>query len=238
MLTEERGGDDSPRRPAEDPRLEQLALLAMQVGARTIATEARTLGAKIASGRYYVACVGQFKRGKSSVLNALLGEPLLPIGVLPVTSVPTVVCHGTQRSARVLLEEGSWRTIELSDLDQYVSEEENPENVKRVAAVEVLLPNDLLGSGMCLVDTPGIGPVFEANTRATQQFVPHIDAAVVVLGSDPPISAEELMLIERISRNVPDAIFVLNRRIVYRRPIARQRRICDSHTFAVPQPSS
>ncbi|MGI8402189.1 MAG: dynamin family protein [Gemmatimonadaceae bacterium] len=194
----------------ENP-LERLASLASMAGVAQIADEARALATRVAEGRFYLACVGQFKRGKSSLLDALLHEVILPIGVVPVTALPTVVRYGTARSARVLLRGSDWRQLEIIDLSSYVSEEENPENEKGVAAIEVFVPSELLATGMCLVDTPGIGSVFEANSAATYELVPHIDAALVVLGADPPISGEELALITRISQRVDDLLFVLNK---------------------------
>jgi Dynamin family len=120
-----------------------------------------------------------------------VGEPILPTGVVPVTAVPTVLRYGNQRTARVLIGD-KWRTIRPEDLAQYVSEEWNPENSKQVAGVEVLLPSPLLASGMCLVDTPGIGSVFCGNTETTKNFIPQVDAAILLVGADPPISGEEL----------------------------------------------
>jgi hypothetical protein len=79
-----------------------------------------------------------------------------------------------------------WEECDPTALAIYVSEEHNPANEKAVAAVEVFVPSPLLRSGMCLVDTPGLGSVSLANTEATRAFVPHIDAALVVLGADPP----------------------------------------------------
>jgi len=64
---------------------------------------------------------------------------------------------------------------------------------------------------MCLVDTPGLGSVFEGNTAVTRGFVPHIDAGLVVLGADPPISADELALVQEIARHSSELIFVLNK---------------------------
>src|SRR5207244_12572453 len=78
----------------------------------------------------------------------------------------------------------------FEDVPLYVTEEHNHENVKGVAVVEVFLPAPLLARGLCLVDTPGIGSTFAANSEVTRAFVPHIDAALVVLGADPPISGD------------------------------------------------
>ena len=96
-------------------------------------------------------------------------------------------------------------------MPQYVSEELNPENQKRVEGVEAFLPSALLASGMCLVDTPGIGSVFSGNTEATQDFIPQIDAAILVVGADPPISGEELALTEAVAANVDQILIVLNK---------------------------
>jgi len=189
-------------------RVEELAGLAW---AHAIEIEARDLLEKSASQLFYVACIGQHKRGKSSLIDALLREPLLPVGVLPVTSIPTIVRQGRDRAARVRLLNGEWRSIEAASLEGYVSERGNPGNVKAVAVVEVFVPNDLLENGMCFVDTPGVGSVFEANTAATREFIPRIDAAIIVLGADPPISREELSLIEMVSLGVRDLIVVLNK---------------------------
>ena len=138
------------------------------------------------------------------------GEPILPRGVVPVTTVPTVLRYGSQRSARVLID-NKWKTIRPEELPQYVSEELNPENQKRVEGVEAFLPSALLASGMCLVDTPGIGSVFSGNTEATQDFIPQIDAAILVVGADPPISGEELALTEAVAANVDQILIVLNK---------------------------
>ena len=64
---------------------------------------------------------------------------------------------------------------------------------------------------MCFVDTPGIGSVFAGNTAATQAFIPHIDAAIVVIGTDPPLSGDELQLVEAVSQDVHELVFVLNK---------------------------
>jgi len=190
--------------------LGQLAKVSEELGEGAIVADVRQLLARINEGRFFVACVGQFKRGKSTLLGALVGEPILPMGVVPVTAVPTVLRYGNQRTARVLIGE-MWRTIPPDDLPQYVSEEWNPENSKQVSGVEVFLPSPLLASGMCLVDTPGIGSVFAGNTETTKDFIPQVDAAILVVGADPPISGEELALIEAVAANVDDILIVLNK---------------------------
>jgi len=192
-------------------RLLRLASLGEELGAPNIADDGRALAARVSEGRFYLACIGQFKRGKSTLINALIGEPVLPVGFIPVTAVPTVIRFGAHPRARVQARDGSWQEIAVSDLNQYVSEEHNPENAKGVTGVEVFVPSALLSTGMCLVDTPGLGSVFTGNTAATQAFIPHIDAALVVVGADPPLAGEELALVEAVGRQVQNLILVLNK---------------------------
>jgi len=202
-----------PQHTAGDRSRDLLAAVsefAAEVGASDIAADALALNERLAEGRFYVACVGQFKRGKSTLLNALVGQPLLPAGVVPITTAVTVLRYGERVQARVRL--GSeWRDIAPSEITAYVSEEQNPANEKGVGIVEVFVPNALLASGMCLVDTPGIGSVIAANTEATKAFVPHVDAALVVIGADPPISGDEVALIEQVAQHVQELILVLNK---------------------------
>jgi len=202
---------ESRANQSDGSRLDTFQRLAMEAGCEPMAADARSLAGRVRAGRFYVVCVGQYKRGKSTLLNALMGERVLPVGVVPLTVVVTILRYGTPRTARVQFADGSWADIEPDAIAEYVTEEKNPENSKGVAVVEVLTPNSLLESGLCLVDTPGIGSVFIDNTEATRAFVPHIDAALVVLGTDPPISAAELVLVEEIARQCPELIFVLGK---------------------------
>lgn len=190
--------------------LYRIAEIARSLGEEAIAVDAVALAERSAEGRFYVACIGQFKRGKSTLLGALVGDPVLPTGVTPITSVPTVVRFGKHKAARVRVD-GKWKSIDPALLHEYVSEESNPENVKRVDGVEVFITSTLLSEGMCLVDTPGIGSVFLGNTEATKAFIPHIDAVIVVVGADPPITADELSLVEAVASEVKDVIVVLNK---------------------------
>ena len=192
-------------------RLLRLSDLAQELGAEPVAEEARELATRVSEGRFYVACVGQFKRGKSTLLNALVGHEVVPTGFVPVTAVPTVIRFGDQPHARVRMRDGAWRDVAMTDLKEYVTEERNPENKRAVDGAEVFVPSPLLSSGMCFVDTPGLGSIFTGNTVTTQAFIPHIDAALVVVGADPPIAGEELALVESIGTQVQDLILIINK---------------------------
>jgi len=84
-------------------RLLRLGRLAQDLGAEPVAEEARELAARVSEGRFYVACVGQFKRGKSTLLNALAGHTVLPTGFVPVTAraLPALRNRSSQGSSIV-----------------------------------------------------------------------------------------------------------------------------------------
>src|ERR1700733_13233896 len=151
---------DIPQPPSQaELALRRLAELARVLGSETVSEEAEEIAARIAQGRIYVACVGQFKRGKSTLLGALVGDRILPTGVVPVTTVPTIVRYGPSKAARVRFHGGSWTAINPENIAQFVSEEQNPENAKGVAGVEVFCDSPLLATGISFVDTPGLGSI-------------------------------------------------------------------------------
>lgn len=207
-LPTQHGANPAVRRTST---LGTLAHVASELDARLVQQQALELEQRVREQRFYVACLGQFKRGKSTLLDALVGAQVLPAGILPVTAVPTIVRHGPQLAARVRMQSGEWKEIRPEELEEYVSEEKNQQNRRGISAVEVFTNSHLLASGMCLVDTPGLGSIFQTNTEATRAFIPHVDAALIVIGADPPLSADELSLVETVSRHVKDLIFVLNK---------------------------
>lgn len=87
LAVEEDGGAETAILADGASRLLHLAELALDSGAEPVAEEARELPARVAEGRFYVACVGQFKRGKSTLINVLIGHEVLPTGFVRVTAV-------------------------------------------------------------------------------------------------------------------------------------------------------
>ncbi len=188
-----------------------LTAIAREAEVPRVAHDASALEDRLRAGRFFVACVGQFKRGKSTLLNALVGDAVLPAGVTPVTSAVTILRYGSRRQATAYYAAGGHDAISIQDIALYVAEEHNHENARGIAVVDVCLPAAILARGLCLVDTPGIGSTFADNTKVTRAFVPHIDAAMIVLGADPPISGDELALVVDVLGQVQASIFVLNK---------------------------
>jgi hypothetical protein len=117
---------------------------------------AARLADRVAAGRFHVAVLGEFKRGKSTVINALVGYPVLPTGVVPCTAVITEVRSGSG-SATVLHLDGTIEPVAVGQIPDFVTETANPENRRGVERVVVAVPGSLLDSGLVIVDTPGVG---------------------------------------------------------------------------------
>jgi small GTP-binding protein len=175
-------------------------------------SECRRVLARLAEDRFNLAIVGQFSRGKSSLMNALLGSEKLPTGILPLTSVITTVTYG--ETEKVLLQREGWtfpQEIRLDQLAEYVTQGHNPGNEKRVVLAEVQLPNELLRLGVHFVDTPGIASAIAANTKTTRQFLPEADAAILVTSFDSPMTEAEVMFLEEVREHVRKIFIVVNK---------------------------
>ena len=184
----------------------------------TIIRKLRFLSERLTTERFQLAVLGQFKRGKSTVLNALLGQPVLPTGVVPVTAIATFLEPATSRRIRVTYGSGKVEEFEAKDsgglrerLTAFVTEEANPRNKLGVARVDVLLPAELLERGVVLIDTPGVGSTLSHNTAAADAVLPECDAALFVVSADPPITEIELEYLARIRKTVARLIVVLNK---------------------------
>ena len=160
------------------------------------AERALRLAERSEAQRYHIAVLGEFKRGKSTLVNALIGAPVLPTGVVPVTSVATEVHFAQARpGARVVFDDATSRELPLSELARYVSERDNPANRLGVRRVEVHVDTPLGAQGVVLVDTPGVASVSEQHTLAAKEALSDSDAAVVVLSVDAPLSEQEESLL-------------------------------------------
>lgn len=176
-----------------------------------LAARLQELHGRLSAGRFHLAVLGQFKRGKSTLLNALLGEPLLPTAVIPVTAVPTLIAHGPALCAQIVFQDGRAADVPPAELARYVSETDNPHNRLGVARVEVRCPARLLAQGVVLIDTPGVGSTLAHNTAATLDFLPEVDAALFLLSADPPITAAELEFLQAVRQRVKRLFFLLNK---------------------------
>ncbi|HUB63501.1 MAG TPA: dynamin family protein [Methylocella sp.] len=173
--------------------------------------------ARLDEGLLRVAVLGQFKRGKSTLLNALLGVPLLPTGITPVTAIPTFIKAGPKTSARIAFKGDKEPLIASAIteipgvLERYISETENPCNRLNVENVEIEVRSEFLDQGVVFIDTPGVGSTLLHNTKAAESVLAECDAAVFVISADPPITEVEVDYLVKVQELIPKLFFALNK---------------------------
>jgi small GTP-binding protein len=168
---------------------------------------------RVDARRLRVLVAGEAKRGKSTLVNQMIGRDVLPTGVTPVTAVVTTVRRAeADEHIMVTFHDGRVARHDLAELADFVSERGNPLNERGVWTVEVFVCSDLLDRfDVELVDTPGTGSVFEHNTVAAEEALASLDAAIFVVSADPPIAAAERDLLARTSALSVRTFVVLNK---------------------------
>jgi GTP-binding protein EngB required for normal cell division len=158
-----------------------------------------------------VAVLGQFKAGKSSFLNGLIGGAVVPVDVLPSTAVVTRIGHGQRERVTVHGLAGEPFGIPPARLAEFVTERGNPANEKRVAVVDVEIPSLAPYEGIRFVDTPGMGSVFAHNTKVSREWMPRVGAALVAVSVNHPLSEDDLLLLNDVSLHTPEAAILLTK---------------------------
>jgi GTP-binding protein EngB required for normal cell division/molybdopterin converting factor small subunit len=169
------------------------------------------LRGRLAGQRLRVLVAGEAKRGKSTLVNALLGRPLLPVGVTPLTALATTVRYGRDEGVSAVFRDGRAESFPLSALGDLVTERGNPGNRRDLASVTVVADAPVLARGAELVDTPGTGSVYARGTAEAEAALGTMDAAVFVLTADPPVSATERELMARVAELSVTMFVVLNK---------------------------
>lgn len=166
---------------------------------------------RLVTNSFNLVVLGQFKRGKTTLINSLIGKEVLPSSVVQLTSIVTILRFSQEIRCIIFMEDGSEREISVEELPRYVTEKENPGNVRRVRCAIIEYPSPFLEAGMMLVDTPGVGSTFLHNTETTYGFLDHLDAALFLMSADVPISQVEKELLDTIKDSTQKIFFVLNK---------------------------
>jgi Dynamin family len=172
----------------------------------------RDLFSRLAQDRFNLVVVGRFSRGKTSLMNAVLGTDRLPTGIRPLTSVITTVTYGSEEKAVIHYRGLNLpEDVPLAKLPQYITENGNSANRRGIALAQVQLPAELLRRGFHFIDTPGLGSPILENTRTTERFLPQADAFVLVTSYEGPLSEEELRFLGEAVRSGRRVFVVVNK---------------------------
>ena len=180
--------------------------------AREAQDRLRELFVRLAEDRFNLVVVGRFSRGKTSLMNAILGIDRLPTGIVPLTSVVTTVAYGSKEQVIINYHDNRIPSeIPIDALPQFITQRHNPGNIRQVRVAEVKLPAEFLRRGFYFVDTPGLGSAIPENTRTTEEFLPEADAFVLVTSYESPLSEEELRIVRAASSSGRRVFVVLNK---------------------------
>jgi GTPase Era involved in 16S rRNA processing len=158
-----------------------------------------------------VAILGQFKSGKSSFLNSLIGKSILPVGVIPVTTTITRVQYGERERAIIRHFDGKEDEVDITAVEEFISEAKNPGNQKNVEMVDLELPSLEKYAGLRLVDTPGLGSIFRSHIETSENWLPEVGTALLAISSDRPLAENDLQLIRELRRHTPKIVLLLTK---------------------------
>ncbi len=161
--------------------------------------------------RFEVAVFGRVSSGKSSLLNHLLDRPVLPVGVTPITAVPTRVVHASAPAVEVTFADRRGECTTPDRLHEFVTEQENPGNTKHVTRLLVKIPAARLSSGIALVDTPGLGSLATTGAAETLAYLPRCDLGIVLIDAASTLTAEDLDTIRLLQQAAIPAMLVLSK---------------------------
>jgi len=204
------GRDGTPRSPnAQLARLSRICVL----------FQLQSLSPQLTACERLIECntaldivvLGRFKAGKSSLLNHLIGRNLLPVDVIPVTSVITSLRAGKSDGAVVYFQEGEQQTIPFREIGAYITEQENPNNCKQVERVDLEWQSREESHNIRFVDTPGTDSIFEHNTRTTMAWMPQVGAAIFTIGSTQPLSEQDIHLLSELRKHTPEIALLITK---------------------------
>ena len=193
-------------------RFEQLAEVAEGVGMTTLSRDIRTTRIpKLEAERFHLVVLGEFNHGKSTFVNALLGQEILPTGITPTTASINHVVWAANPTARVMLLTGESQYLDPNQLKDWVTVAGG--HASEVSYVELGYPSDLLLNNVVLVDTPGVNDLNEQRAEVTYGYVPRADAVVFLLDAGQALKdSEREFLRSRVLENARDRlIFVLGK---------------------------
>jgi GTP-binding protein EngB required for normal cell division len=158
---------------------------------------------------FEIAVFGRVSSGKSSLLNAILDTAILPVGVTPITAVPTRIIYGERPSLTVWFAERPSQTLEIGLLPEFATEQGNPGNQRHVSRIVVEIPSARLQNGVSFVDTPGLGSLATSGAAETLAYLPKCDLGVVLIDAASTLTPDDLQTIQSLHEaTVPAAVLL------------------------------
>jgi hypothetical protein len=203
-----------------------LSAFAADTGRTDLAQRLEHTRARLLDPDVRVIVVGEFKQGKSKLINALVNAPACPVDDDIATSVPTSVGYAEEASAWILQRDEDAppspagppverREVPIDELSDYVSERGNPGNQRQILSAEVLLPREILKGGLKLVDSPGVGGLDSSNALATLSALSSAHAVLLVSDASQEYTEPEVQFLKHAMRISPNVAAVLAKTDLY-----------------------
>jgi hypothetical protein len=203
-----------------------LSAFAADAGRSDLAQRLEHTRARLLDPDVRVIVVGEFKQGKSKLINALVNAPACPVDDDIATSVPTSVGYAEQTSAWIVVRDENAaptasgpsvqrREVPIEELPEYVSERGNPGNERKIVSAEVLLPREILKGGLKLVDSPGVGGLDSSNALATLSALSSAHAVLLVSDASQEYTEPEVQFLKHAMRISPNVAAVLAKTDLY-----------------------
>ncbi len=151
---------------------------------------------RLEDNSFEIAIFGRVSSGKSSLLNAILETDILPVGVTPITAVPTRITYGKSPLVTVWFANRTPEEFDISRLPEFVAEQLNPGNEKHVTRILVRLASPRLEDGVIFVDTPGLGSLATRGAAETLAYLPRCDMGVVLIDAGSTLTPDDLQTIQ------------------------------------------
>ena len=163
---------------------------------------------------FTVVVLGEFKRGKSTFINALLGEELLPVDVLPETATINALIYNDEPKAYVTMNDGTEKEGKATlDYLQQFSAQNKSADTGNVKYIKIGYPADILKNRLVIVDTPGVSDINEQRCEVTYRFIPKANAVLFLLDANSPLKKSEKDFIEQrlLPLGINNIVFVVNK---------------------------
>lgn len=197
----------------------QCAAMAEKIGFQSSSEVIKEAAKSFSEKELMVVTVGEMKRGKSSLLNALLGEIIFPVNTSVATNVVTIVRFGKTEKVEAIIEKmkngrlvPAVKNIMRSEIPDYVSEQGNPSNFRNVKVLNIELPNPVLQERIVFVDTPGVGSLNISHAETTYGFLPNADLLLFVCDSSAGLTETEINFLKRGYQYCKNILFPLTKK--------------------------
>jgi GTPase Era involved in 16S rRNA processing len=177
---------------------------------------------RMESAAFEVGIFGRVSSGKSSLLNYILQTDVLPIGVTPVTAIPTRISHGPVAEAGIEFAEAQPQIIPLSELPEFATEQKNLGNKKHVARIFVKLPSSRLAEGVTFVDTPGLGSLAVAGAEETIAYLPRCDLGIILIDASAGLTPDDLIVVQALYQAGASAMILISKADLFSGPDREQ----------------